>query len=65
MERKPEALEMILIGASLITLVGFIVAEHSYERPMVKVYDCSIVEFSPDVPIPVKEECRKLRSLKI
>ena len=65
MERKPETLEMILIGASLITLVGFIVAEHSYERPMVKVYDCTIAEISPDIPVQVKEECRKLRSLKI
>lgn len=26
-------------------------------------YDCSISEISPDYPIQVKEECRKLRRL--
>ena len=25
-------------------------------------YPCEIAEISPDVPIPVKEECRKLRA---
>ena len=66
MEEKPESLgNKILIGASLVVLFGFIIAEHSYERPNVKIYDCAIAEYSPDVPIPVKEECRKLRSLKI
>jgi hypothetical protein len=26
------------------------------------VYDCSMAEISPDIPVKVKEECRKLRS---
>lgn len=26
-----------------------------------KIYDCSIAEWHPDVPVPVKEACRKLR----
>ena len=26
------------------------------------VYDCSIAEISPDFPIQVKEECRRLRA---
>lgn len=30
----------------------------------VKVYDCSISEISPDYPIKVKEECRRLRAEK-
>jgi hypothetical protein len=25
------------------------------------VYNCSIAEISPDIPVKVKEECRKLR----
>jgi hypothetical protein len=29
------------------------------------VYNCSIAEISPDIPIKVKEECRKLRMDKI
>lgn len=26
-----------------------------------KVYDCTLAEISPDFPIEVKEECRRLR----
>jgi len=29
------------------------------------VYNCSIAEISPDIPLKVKEECRKLRMEKI
>jgi hypothetical protein len=29
-----------------------------------KLYDCSLAEISPDYPIKVKEECRKIRSQK-
>jgi hypothetical protein len=29
------------------------------------VYNCSIAEISPDIPIKVKEECRKLRMEQI
>lgn len=35
----------------------------NYTHPhMVVRYDCSIAEISPDYPIAVKEECRKLRA---
>ena len=27
----------------------------------IKIYDCSIAEWHPDVPINVRKECRKLR----
>lgn len=27
----------------------------------VKIYDCSIAEWHPDVPINIRKECRKLR----
>jgi len=30
-----------------------------------RVYNCSLAEISPDYPVMVKEECRKLRSEKI
>jgi hypothetical protein len=26
-----------------------------------KVYDCGMAEWHPDIPIKIKEECRKLR----
>jgi hypothetical protein len=28
-------------------------------------YDCSIAEISPDIPLEVKEKCRKLRAEKL
>ena len=31
----------------------------------VKVYDCSIAEISPDYPVDVKNECRRIRADKI
>ena len=30
-----------------------------------KLYDCGLAEISPDYPVQVKEECRKLRTEKI
>lgn len=30
--------------------------------PKGKVYDCTLSEISPDYPLEVKEECRKLRA---
>jgi hypothetical protein len=32
--------------------------------PKGKMYNCSISEISPDYPLQVKEECRKLRATK-
>ena len=29
-----------------------------------RVYDCGMAEWHPDIPIDVKEECRKLRANK-
>ena len=44
-------------------LIGLIVITKSVstERHVV-VYDCRISEISPDYPVEVKEQCRKLRS---
>ena len=40
-------------------IVVFIINNFSYTQT--KVYDCNLSEISPDYPIEVKEECRKLR----
>ena len=40
-------------------IVVFIINNLSYTQT--KVYDCNLSEISPDYPIEVKEECRKLR----
>ncbi len=45
-----------------VVLVGSIIFLLATPPQRVKVYDCSIAEISPDYPLEVKEECRKLRA---
>lgn len=45
-----------------IVLIGSIIFLFSAPPQKVKVYDCSIAEISPDYPVDVKNECRKLRT---
>ncbi len=53
-----------LIGA---LTAAFICATMLFAMPKQegKLYDCSLAEISPDYPVKVKEECRKIRSEKI
>ena len=51
---------LIVLGALLISLLYSI---HGV-LPKEAVYDCRIAEISPDMPVDVKEKCRKLRSNK-
>lgn len=51
----------IIIVILLATCVSVLIISNfggSYES---KIYDCSLSEISPDYPIEVKQECRKLR----
>jgi hypothetical protein len=50
-------LKNIFIGVSVI--VFLIVVLYDY-APHGKVYDCTLAEISPDYPIEVKQECRRL-----
>lgn len=46
----------------LILFVIFVMAWTDFgSQNRVKVYNCDLSEISPDFPIEVKEECRKLR----
>lgn len=40
--------------------MGILYEEYPRKNRVV-IYDCSIAEISPDYPIEVKEQCRKLR----
>jgi hypothetical protein len=53
---------VIVLGACSMAFLIYWNLEHP--RIVVK-YDCSISEISPDYPIPVKEQCRKLRAENI
>ena len=48
----------LLVGGMIFwftVIVGLAVSQEG------RVYDCTLVEISPDFPIEVKEECRRLR----
>jgi hypothetical protein len=47
---------LIIIGLSLIAIV----AVFGDFYPEGKVYDCTLAEISPDYPVEVKNECRRL-----
>lgn len=59
---------LIIIGVILIFAAGMITVIWGItfvsDVSEYKVYDCSLAEISPDFPIKVKEDCRKLRKSK-
>jgi len=48
----------IIIAVAVIICVIFLV---SLDQPKGKIYDCGMAEWHPDIPIAVKEECRRIR----
>lgn len=44
-----------------LILVSLILALTDFGKSNVRVYDCGMAEWHPDIPLSVKEECRKLR----
>jgi len=48
-----------------VVLVGSIIFLFATPPQKVKIYDCSIAEISPDFPVEVKNECRKIRAENI
>lgn len=57
---KRENIGVVLV--IVFTLIAFAILYFALPHPTAKVYDCSISEISPDYPLEVKEECRKLRA---
>jgi hypothetical protein len=49
----------IIAGAVLVVAVLILVFTDYGNNG--KVYDCSLAEWHPDIPIKIKEECRKMR----
>jgi hypothetical protein len=44
-----------------VACVLWIFALSQVDIPEYKVYDCNMAEWHPDIPIDVREECRKRR----
>lgn len=53
---------IILAGASILAFACIIM--FGPKKGDVIRYDCSIAEISPDFPVEVREQCRKLRAEK-
>lgn len=49
-----------IVGFIFACVLWIIVLSH-IELPEYRVYDCSMAEWHPDIPIDVREECRKRR----
>lgn len=52
---------IVVVGLSL----GYMLSYYTLPRKTEVAYNCSLAEISPDIPIKVKEDCRKLRMDKI
>lgn len=52
---KKIAFLLLLIFSVIVLLIS------DFGRGQTVIYDCSLSEISPDFPIEVKEECRRLR----
>ena len=50
-----------LIIISIFLPIGVAITYFSLPKHSEVVYNCSIAEISPDYPVQVKEQCRKLR----
>ena len=59
-----ENIKVVILAVSCFIAFG-IVFFIAPKRGDVIVYNCSISEISPDFPIEVKEQCRKLRAENI
>ncbi len=62
--RQQESVWMYIAAVALSIAVLMVILKFADQIDGIKkvVYDCSLSEISPDFPIDVKNECRKLRS---
>lgn len=58
---KRETIEIIIIIAGFLVAIPIVFLSLPRKGDIIR-YDCSLAEISPDYPLEVKEQCRKLRS---
>jgi hypothetical protein len=51
-------IKKMFVATAILFFLIFIIYDYGPEG---RVYDCSLAEISADIPIQVKEECRKLQ----
>ena len=54
---------LFLVSAGALIFAGAVM--FMPKKGDVIVYNCSLAEISPDIPLEVKEKCRKLRAEKL
>jgi hypothetical protein len=59
MFNKPIVRSVVVLLLLLIAIGIFVFTDFGKNRTVI--YDCRMSEISPDFPVEVKEECRKLR----
>ena len=57
-------IELLLLTVVVIVAIAFMIS-YAPRKGDVVVYNCSLAEISPDIPLEVKEKCRKLRAEKL
>jgi len=57
-------IELLLLAVVIIVAIVFMIS-YAPRKGDVVVYNCSLAEISPDIPLEVKEKCRKLRAEKL
>jgi hypothetical protein len=61
---KRETIEIAIVAIAFLIAVPIIFLSLPKKGDVI-VYNCSISEISPDFPLEVKEQCRKLRAENI
>jgi hypothetical protein len=51
--------DKIIFAVALLALVAAILGLFTTEGSVTRVYDCGMAEWHPDIPLAVKEECRR------
>ena len=54
-----------LCGALVLAFMLALIIFGNNFLPRERFYDCSLAEISPDYPVEVKNECRRIRSQKL
>jgi hypothetical protein len=58
---KRETVEIVVIVITFLIAIPLVFVSLPKKGDIIR-YDCSLAEISPDFPLEVREQCRKLRS---
>jgi hypothetical protein len=61
---KRETVEIVVIVIAFLIAIPLVFVSLPKKGDIIR-YDCSLAEISPDFPLEVREQCRKLRSTSL